>query len=447
MKTSYLLFILIYSFTSFAGVNYYGKNSTEATLTFKARLEVQNIGELDLETVNNSVRKKAEIIALIDNQLTYLIGHLQSASFLEAYGYAGVVGEDTNIKINEITKTATDSYLIEYSVKAKANVDSGIFNESSYAKIPLRLPLNPETIYNYGLVLGINKCTDAHYNTEGDFFYFWDPENRGCPLKGKHPQVVQTEGSLKELTNTVKTYPEYNKLYKTDTLKISIILGYIDDVNYDSLNTDDDAFLTMLEIEENLAGQNFNKIQSKVEDVITVYSTYTKKITNELGKVQNVEVNLVLTDTDINTPYKTFDKEFTKALRNSQIVAYDGHSGLGANLSLDYLGIRSLPDFYQIYFINGCTSYSYFNQTYFNTKPGGTKNLEIITSGLPTLSYTSGSNMIAFIKPFLKGKIVSYQKLMTDIENSNQDAGTYLMGVNGDEDNKFQPEKMMTFLK
>ena len=75
---------------------------------------------------------------------------------------------------------------------------------------------------------------------------------------------------------------------------------------------------------------------------------------------------------------------------------------------------------------------------YFNLKPGRTKNLEIITSGLPTLTSTSTGNMLSFLTPFIEGRTHSYQTILRSLERSNDDEGTYLMGVNGDEDNLFK---------
>jgi hypothetical protein len=76
---------------------------------------------------------------------------------------------------------------------------------------------------------------------------------------------------------------------------------------------------------------------------------------------------------------------------------------------------------------------------YFGAKPGGKKNLELITTGLPTLSNTSKDNMMAFVNTFIDGKVQSYQTIMNGIEKSNGAEDTYLMGVIGDEDNKFKP--------
>jgi len=153
-----------------------------------------------------------------------------------------------------------------------------------------------------------------------------------------------------------------------------------------------------------------------------------------------VTISILLSDSSVGTSDATCVNYFSEALSNSQIVAYDGHSGLGGNLEYDRFDLGKLSNQYQIFFFNGCSSYPYFNQMYFNQKPAGKKNLEIITAGLPTLTSTSTTNMMAFLNPFIHGRIHSYQTLMRSIERSNGEESTYLMGVNGDEDNRFRPE-------
>jgi hypothetical protein len=55
------------------------------------------------------------------------------------------------------------------------------------------------------MVKGQNKCTDEHYYSEGDLFYFWDPDKAGCPLKGNTTDVLRVEGRLERLENTTST--------------------------------------------------------------------------------------------------------------------------------------------------------------------------------------------------------------------------------------------------
>ena len=152
-------------------------------------------------------------------------------------------------------------------------------------------------------------------------------------------------------------------------------------------------------------------------------------------------VHVLLADTSAGSEDETFRIMYARALETGSLVVYDGHSGLGGNLALDIM-----PEFdfdkmdYQIIYLNGCSSYPYFKTPYFKAK-GGSKKLDIVTSGLTTFDTTAFGNMQAFLYPFLNGKTPSYQKIMKWVEESNGGEGTYLTSVNGDEDNQWFPIK------
>ena len=142
-----------------------------------------------------------------------------------------------------------------------------------------------------------------------------------------------------------------------------------------------------------------------------------------------------------SSPFHFFLKS---AVENSSIFIYSGHSGLGAHLDLQ--GIESLygfriqpnPNLYQIYFINGCTTYSYYNEMFFQRKasaqdPRGTRNLDVITNGLATyFSVIDTTDFYLFdaVTNWADGRgALSYQRLADSSDTQN------LYGVNGDEDN------------
>ena len=102
-------------------------------------------------------------------------------------------------------------------------------------------------------------------------------------------------------------------------------------------------------------------------------------------------------------------------------------------------GIRLDPSKYQIFFLNACSTYPFFKNMYFDAK-GGSKNLEIITSGLEVRTDSSLDNMEAFLNGFFDSKTLSNQRIMQNLDHSNStDDGTYLYGVNGDEGSDWRP--------
>lgn len=433
---------------------YYGDKSTEAILTFNSKADIKLRGNLSLEEINSNEDLKSKVLQEISNQVDFLMGSFQTQSFQEKFGHQAVLGEDFDIKIKSVKEgTSASRRLVNYRFKGKIVVDNRAFESQDIVSLPIVLPLAYDQIYKLGLnEEGVNLCTDEHYNSELDLFYFWDTAKKDCPLSDNNKDVVRGEGKLKILKNTIETYPEYHLLYKKDdgVLNISLFLGYIDDIEqYTVPKKTDNGYYALKEMTDYLKSKGFvleNKKEAfrlmaskKEKKGINFYRQFKKIVKTKIGNLLTIRVSLMLADTGINSQDLTFHSYLIPAMETDDIIVYDGHSGLGANLSLDYLGpINFDQNKYQLIFFNGCSSYPYFNMTYFDAK-GGSKYLDIVTSGLPTITSTMAANLQAFISPFISGRIDSYQKIMKGLEKSNGEEGTYLTGVNGDEDNQFQP--------
>lgn len=451
---TFLIFLI--SLSSFAQEKFYGKNSTEATLSFEGKAILDVEGDATVTQLNNVAGRLRKVyLEDLDYQIQHLMGTFQSVSFQEEFGYPGVIGADYDISFKTNKLLEDGRHLVTYKYSSKVVFQKQAFKSSPEILIPIKLPLSASEIYDLGIVRGMNKCTDEHYNSEDDFWYFWDPDMEGCPLKNNSKDVLRIKGKLKIIQNTKLTYPEYNLLYgdngNGNEFSIALFLGYIDDLeNVRVPNRRDDGATALKEVEANLIESGFVlKIKkdafrddhTQVTKGINYYRVYEKEVTSAIGKSIIVKVKLLLADTESASIDGTFHKYLIPAYKNDDIIIYDGHSGLGGNLSLDILPTFSFkPNKYQIIYFNGCSSYPYFNGNYFDAK-GGTKYLDIITSGLPTFTATASSNMNAFLNPFINGKTLSYQSILNAVENSNFDYGTYLTGVNGDEDNKYKPQK------
>jgi hypothetical protein len=91
---------------------------------------------------------------------------------------------------------------------------------------------------------------------------------------------------------------------------------------------------------------------------------------------------------------------------------------------------------YQIYGFFGCSSYSYYNLSYFAAKastgdPDGTRNADIITNGITGSFYAMADFSIKTVAPILtwsaRGSKASWQQIMGSYSKK------FLTGVNGDE--------------
>ncbi len=139
-----------------------------------------------------------------------------------------------------------------------------------------------------------------------------------------------------------------------------------------------------------------------------------------------------------STPHK-------RAIKTSDVFVYNGHSYIGYGpLDPSHFSASDFPSTYQIMFVNGCVSYNYYEKDYIPLKPGGTKNLELVTNGLESWVNGSGPAMGRFVGAIIDGKQESYTNILkaaqfTDYGYSwGQDA---LRVVDGELDNTYDPKK------
>ena len=462
MKTSTWLSLVVLSALSLpiSSFAYYGARSTEAILSYEAQADLpwaRGAATVTAAQLNEDGATRKRALSLLDAQVQHLMGIFQSASFQKSFGNPGVLGESYDIKFTSTAPSdETGRLIVKYRFKGKVAFGKDAFRNGDERAVPIALPLAADRIYQQTMNARgtVNLCTDPHYNTEGDFWYFWDPDQTGCPLRGvQEAPLVRLQGKLKRLDNTRASYPEYDRLYggngNGSTLEISLFFGYIDEIESTRIPIRrDDAKTAFHYVEKELKARGFEISDTRdnfheyrngsTRAGINAWRVFERE-TVALGKPLKVRVKMLLSDTDIGSKDDTFRIHLEDAFEHSDIVIYDGHSGLGANLDLASLPpIHFSKTKYQLYFFNGCSSYPYFRGQFFEKK-GGSENVDIVTSGLPTYANTSGPNAFTFMERFLDGETKTYQKILQDLEASNAEMGTYLTGVSGDEDNRWKP--------
>jgi hypothetical protein len=126
---------------------------------------------------------------------------------------------------------------------------------------------------------------------------------------------------------------------------------------------------------------------------------------------------------------------FQRAISEHEIVAYDGHSMLGAS---DFWSRPTYPSFYQIYLYGGCLGYEYYVRPILAGK-GGWDNVDIVSS---VVEVSADANEYA--APFL-AKVVwaldnGYNASWTDLlAVIRREVGDSTFGVSGVRENCFSP--------
>lgn len=415
-------------------VKFYGYDNQSAEMHYESSVEVKLPAGITSNRDLLVEPYKSEMTALVDRQIQHLFG-----AFTEHPEYRrnpGVIQSKgrpvlTSAAVNIAGKTAQINYSYTDTVVFKKRL-----LKNGTTKIKFVLPKNPVTIYAKGFAPGgtENKCTDEHYNSEGDFWYFWNPKKSGCPIQAS--DLVEIEADINPIPNTKKTFPYYNTL-----------LG-------DNGNGKKFSVVYLVGIDEgfgsgDLGRETYNEAIKLLKEkgfTLSPGSTARKKALIFNKPAYEVEVVISL----VNPDSQAFIASASDGLEHADVFIYDGHSGLGGYLNLqrfeNTLGRKLvLPvDKNQIFYFNGCSTFAYYNAGYFGLKktasdPEGRKNLDIITTSVGASFDIGARHDIELIVGLTDGSRPSWQVIMDRIYRVDR-YQTALTHVNGDEDNPTAPQ-------
>ena len=429
---------------------YTGAGNAEATMTFDAAIRFDSSRAPTAE----------EATAEIELQVKHLFGGMTNAA------RPAVPKNDHRITIRSILPVAGRAESFEASYRYEGTV---AMSDGAGTTYELYLPLHPRTIATDAVEANGPAtplaCTDESEPQAEYFWYFWSPERVGCRLaEGRDYVRVTASFAWKSDRHAfAPTYPEYARLVQTrdgaKVIPLTVLIGKFDGATSSKpLRSQDPGAVQFASMRSELLALGFAEREIPKRDLKAVAKAGKKDGEIKRGKwisgypyarlytketpAGRMEVRLFYGDsTDAGS--NAFFALYQDALKRDAIMIYDGHSGLGDYLSLANLkkdrGMTPKSDasIYQIFFFNSCTSYAYYNDSYFRWKasaadPTGTKQLDILTNGLST-GYTDGDTNMILVKAVhawaTGGERASYAKITKLLSLGN------LIGVNGDEDN------------
>lgn len=414
-----------------SSTKFYGADNQSGDMQFEAYIDVTVPKGISTKEQLFKDPARAQVLAMINKQIQHLYGTFSlHEEFVDNPGI--IEGKGTTILLDAKFDAPKQSARVTYSYKDRVVFKKKIMRGND-PKITFLMPRDPQTIYTRSLdARGFNPCTDQHYNSEGDFWYFWNPTQEGCSIPDGELQKVTAK--LTPKANTKKTYPDYARILGDNgngrLVKVMFLVGI--DENFRRGDLGKKAY-------EDVRGM-LVKNGFKLAKSGPVKSFLTLKKDN-----YDVEINLQLMDPD--SP--EFLTTAAEGLESGDIFIYDGHSGLGSYLNLprfeQHLGRRlKLPlEKSQIFYFNGCSTFPYYNADYFGLKktpqdPVGSRNLDIITTSVGATFDVGAGHDNAFLTGVLTGNFPTWQKIMDDIYAVDKAEST-LSHVNGDEDNPTSP--------
>ncbi len=431
-------------------IAFVSKKASEAVLTYSWFVEMES----------ESKPSVAEAKEQVEEQLQHMFGPMERAEVMAA------PKEDHKIKVKAggIEKIEEGRWRIAYDYTGTLVLQNG-----PRTKYKFLLPVDPDKIFEAAMVGSKNPCTDEHYQSEGDFWYFWSPAGWGtdefprCRLRSNQNGKVEAgedyelvEGKIERLAKDRTTYPEYDRLAVKNVIDVHFFYGKDEAKGTaDPYKSRDINAASYRDVAESLKKMGFEIRRWSKEEVDSILprsaadsSVFVEEAIKEYKNGLKLRARIFFGQTGIDEAAAGFHYFFRDALKNSSVMIYNGHSGLGGHLDLEAIaelqGFRISPNKnrYQIYFFNSCTSYTYYNATYFNRKrakkkssvdPAGTKNLDIMANGLSTafeVMHATDMAVVEAIDKFAsKNTWTSYQRIARQIDSDN------LFTVNGDEDN------------
>ncbi len=422
-KVSTLLLGLTFVFIkSNAQAQIIGPSVQEVKFSYKASFDIPASGDqpTDLD--------RAEFHA------THMFGLFHSPEMVQKFGIpemtGGIGGPRSQMKI-KILSSVTEGELvhIEYKNSGKMILHkkaAQVLLKEGHFEIPL--PTNPYNIYD-------EKCTDKHYTSFGDYWYFYNPFRKGCEYLSNEPFATLVNVEIKPL--------EYKKIDQTPQLprlrgdngngslfSIYVIHGF----ETDTKDKVDSGRQNFKEFNDYLRANHFEENQLKSNSSSSLL-VFTKKLTLDNGQKINVEVKHMLVTTSIESRSKLFAQYFKEAIENADVIVYGGHSGLGGNLDIPSLEEKAgdykfNPNKKQIFFFDSCSSYSYYLQHFAVEKTKA--KIDVVTYGLSSYFNTSNDVLTSFMNSLLSKKSddVLWSDILKKMEKTLE-GDTYLLNVGG----------------
>lgn len=348
----------------------------------------------------------------------------------------------------------TGRVLVPIDYKATWILDKKVA-ESPFFYLPV--PRNFQKMYTKAW----QRCTDSapEHATETFFWYYWDPERKGCD---------HTEGAQYDLVKVfigeetyarAATYPEYERLFRdevgTNTLKMTFAFGYVTDPQDPHPERDNDAGAYEYRSFLNMMGSRLPQLAAKPIHLNEyAHGTLADRIIGYrfTGRVNGYSVDIVAVIAAGVDQIYLFAESF--AHRHDSVFAWMGHSRVGGGFDAALFGriVGASPEYYsisshyQLVYWGGCNSYSYYTLPFFEFKaaafpqedPTGTRGLDIIAHGLPSYFSFNAQNAEILLGTVLSyPRKTSYQDLIRNLETTGTQSGVLILAaVLGDEDNE-----------
>ncbi len=387
---------------------------------------------LDFEFDGELVARGGTARSQIDAQLLYTIGHLNTHRS---------VGRLDKVQISGIASAPLGDGSTRITYRAKLPVAWG-----AKTNLPTQYDFRlPRDVSFAGLEAFSNQykttCVDggAHDVDSGSMWYYYRPLRSGCSIPDAQLSRVTARVSP-SAENTTGKYPEYHKVWEDGSLNVVAIFGKYED---GATTTDDagiaayNAFIRSIKAE--LRSYSPTTVPANVPDAPGV-GVPDISFTATLPDGKKVVVTALLVD-NVRTAGAAFDARYTALSTSADVIAYNGHAGLGQNVRALARKGRFVAGKYLVLFMNGCDTFAYVDGSLAQARaainaddPTGTKYMEILTNAMPAYFQSMPNASLALLRGLLRHQApMTYEQIFRNVDRSQ-----YVV-VTGEEDNVYKP--------
>lgn len=371
-----------------------------------------------------------------DLQLSHSFGIFQSAQTVRKYGLSS----------NRFSGIGAVQFPIDYQITGREKQEDGTMKVyySATGKILLQKDVAAQVIDEGGLQLPLPvqlegfydvACTDPHYPSEGDFWYFFNPFQSGCESLSKPPRadsfVIKLRPSSKrELDMNVRLDLLRGNNDNGSVFRIDVIHGF----ESSSTSRLDEGRRAYRAFHKYLKDDGY-KVEQKQKYFNRPLIQFTKLVELADGREIVVEINSLLVETGIESKTVTFAKFIRKSVEDADVIFYGGHSGLGGNLDIESLeykagGFKFNANKRQIFIFDSCSSYSYYLAPFREQKTRA--RIDVVTMGLASLFDTGLPTLKTFIEEFTNPDVEdrTWEEVLTEVDDRLGNIN-YLINVGG----------------
>ncbi len=278
----------------------------------------------------------------------------------------------------------------------------------------------------------------AHDVDTGSMWYYYRPALSGCRLADADLFKATAKVSPSPLQTTGK-YPEYHKVWEDDAFEVVAIFG-----KYEDGATSGDAGINA-----------YNRFAQLIKDELKRFGVTTEPasvpsnpgvgtpdivFTASLPEGRRVKVTALLVD-NVRTAGRTFDDRYEALSATADLIVYNGHAGLGANIrALAQKGQWETGQ-YVVVFMNGCDSYAYIDSALADAHADvnaddsvGTKYVDLVSNARPSFFASMANATMALVRGLMDWENPkTYEQIFGGVDSSE------VVLVTGEDDNVYVP--------